>query len=165
MKIELNIENIKIEVDHYLLESIVENMPDIKNNIKVYEKLARYSNPKVRDHIAKKEYINRKTIKILLDDKKDGIISSLLQNPNAAQQIKHQELLSIIEKGNLIHSIIILESLAYFEHLDKTIIQDKLKKHIDPNICHSFVSTFSSSKVSKEVFKYHFKRNPQLSEL
>ena len=102
-KIELKIDGIKVKMDIELLENIAWFIPEYKANTKVFKKLATLDNYVVKKHIANKKYISKKTIKKLLKEKNDEIISKLLTNKDAAKKLSNKQLEKIIKRGDPKH--------------------------------------------------------------
>jgi hypothetical protein len=151
-KVNLTIDGIDAKVGHELLEDIVKYMPDTKENTKVFEKLALNSSCMVREQIARKENINKKTIKILLADKRHGIIGFLVSNRKVANKLTPKQVKNIIALGNPAHCIAIASNLDDFTKCDICKLAKFLSNHNDPKVRAELVSRWNYD-IPKNIIK------------
>ena len=156
LKIELRIDGVAVKIGYELLESLSRNIPDIKENAKVFEKLALSHHYEVRENIAEKKIINKKTIKLLLKDKRHGLITRLLRNTKVASKFSFKTIKKIIALDNPIHSETIAENLGDFIKCDSCKLAKILLKHKDPAVrgalCRRWHNTTPKSIIKKLTF-------------
>ena len=151
-KVDLTIDGITVKVGHELLEDIVRYIPDTKENKKVFERLALNSNCMVREYIADKENISKKTIKILLADKRHGVIGFLLKNQKVANRLIPKQIKTIIALGNPIHCKVIASNLDDFTKCDICKLAKFLSNHNDPTIRFELVNRWNRD-IPKKIIK------------
>jgi hypothetical protein len=151
-KVNLTIDGVDVKVGHELLEDIVRYMPDTKENTKVFEKLALNSSCMVREQIARKENINKKTIKILLADKRHGIIGFLVKNQKVANKLTPKQIKNIIALGNPIHCMAIASSLNDLTKCDICKVAKFLSNHNDPIVRFELVNRWNK-EIPKNIIK------------
>ena len=139
-KVDLTIDGIDVKVGHELLEVMVRYMPDTKENTKVFEKLALHNSHEIRDYIANKDNISKKTINILLADKRHGIITALLRNTKVANKLTPKQIKNIIALGNPAHCVTIASNLNDFTKCDICKLAKFLSNHSDPKVRIELVS-------------------------
>ena len=98
--VELTINGQKVKVGHKFLESIIIDIPDVKENMKIFTLLACSDNYEIREKISRKDYLSKEAIDILLNDKSDDVIENILSNRDVNKYITNEQILSIIEKDN-----------------------------------------------------------------
>ena len=118
LKVELKIDGVAVRVGYELLETISRYLVDIKENAKVFEKLAHSTHYDIRENIADKESINKKTIKLLLKDKRHGLISKLLRNTKVANKLSFKIIKKIIALDNPLHCVHIANNIDDFIKCD-----------------------------------------------
>ena len=104
INVELTINGQKVKVGHKFLEDISMNIPDVKENSKIFTILACSDNFEVRDNIARKDNLSLEAIDTLLNDASDNIIDRILSNRDVNKYITNEQIFSIIEKNNIKYS-------------------------------------------------------------
>ncbi len=131
---KLSIKGVRIKVGHEFLDSIVSNIPDVPENLKVFEILSASSSKDVRSQIAWKDTTSRKIIKNLLSDPNTEIVVRLVRNSNVLKLIKEKEILKLIG-GNDIEVIQeIASNVSELERCDVCKIATILSEHKDPSV-------------------------------
>jgi len=152
LKIELKIDGIAVRVGYELLETISRDLVDIKENAKVFEKLAHSTHYDIRENIADKESINKKTIKLLLKDKRHGLITRLLRNTKVANKLSFKTIKKIIALENPLHCVHIANNIDDFTKCDICKLSKLLSKHQDPEVRATLCSRWNKS-VPKKIVK------------
>jgi hypothetical protein len=155
-RIDLAIDGIKIEVGCEFLDDIVKILPDTKENKKVFEKLASSDNYEIRELIAKKDNLSKKAIKLLLADKREGIITKLLKNSKVAKKLTHKQIKNIIALDNPVYCKIIASNLEYFTKCNIKKLVKYLSNHHDPKVRLELVNRWKddvSVKIIKKLIK------------
>jgi hypothetical protein len=151
-KVELKIDGILVRVGYEFLDKISSYIPDTKENKKVFEKLALNTHYEVRENIAAKESINKKTIKLLLKDKRHGLITSLLRNRKVVNILKLKDIKKIILLENPIHCELIAENIDNFGKCDSRKLAKILSNNTDPAVRAKLTLRWNRS-ISKSIIK------------
>ena len=151
-KVNLTIGGINVKVGHELLEDIVRYMPDIKKNKKVFEKLALNNNHEIRDYVANKDNISKKTIKILLADKRHSIITTLLRNTKVANKLTPKQVKKIISLDDTEHCEAIASNLDDFAKCNICKLAKFLSNHNDPKVRVELASRWNND-IPKKIIK------------
>lgn len=88
--VELTINGQKVKVGHKFLESIIIDIPDVKENMKIFTLLACSDNYEIREKISRKDYLSKEAIDILLNDKSDDVIENILSNRDVNKYITNE---------------------------------------------------------------------------
>jgi hypothetical protein len=151
-EIDLLIDGINLKVGHEILEEIAEYIPDTKNYKQIFEKLASNSNYMVRENIAKKSCLNTKTIKILLKDKRHGIVTQLLRSTTVNNKLTPKQIKYILSLDNPIHCQIIARAITSFIKCDIYKLTKILSKHSDPKVRKELVQRWDT-EIPKKIVK------------
>jgi hypothetical protein len=127
-------------------------MPDTKENAKVFEKLALNNSYEIRDYVANKDNISKKTIKILLTDKRHDIITTLLRNTKVANKLTPRQVKDIISLGNPAHCEAIASNFNDFAKCNICKLAKILSNHNDPNVRAKLVSRWNND-IPKNIIK------------
>ena len=141
INVELTINGQKVKVGHKFLESIVYDIPDVKENSKIFTILASSNNFEVRDNVSRKDNLPSEAVEILLNDVSDDVVNRILSNRDVNKYITNEQIFSIIEKNNIKLLSTIAENIDEFHSCDKCEILNILVKH-------------KSSKVKAALFSY-----------
>ena len=87
IKVDLKINNEKVEIGHQFLEDISSFISDLEENTAVFDILALSDNPEVREDISRKDNLSKKTIQLLLDDENQDVVDNILNNTELAKKI------------------------------------------------------------------------------
>ena len=101
IKVDLKINNEKVEIGHQFLEDISSFISDLEENTEVFGILALSDNPEVREEISRKDNLSKKTIHLLLDDENQDVVDNILNNTELAKKIDKKTLFKIVKKGNI----------------------------------------------------------------
>lgn len=129
INMEVVINGQKVRAGYTFLESIVGDIPDVKENTKIFNLLSLSDNYAIRDAISSKDCLSKDTINILLNDESDNIIRNILTNSWISRYITTEQILSIIEKDNVKLITTILQNLDSYKKCDKFKIINLLAKH------------------------------------
>jgi len=142
IKVELLINGEKVKLGHRFLESICRDIPDIKENIKFFNILAKSSNYEVREYISRNDNLSNETIEILLNDISEVVVDNLLSNRDVNKKITDEQLKVIIEKDNIKLLTTIASNIDDFKSCNRCKFIKYFTKH-------------SSSKVRYSLFNYN----------
>jgi len=134
LKIELNINNIDLNIDYILLESIAQGIADKPKNKHIFEQFVQLNNWKVKDAISHKNNLTMKTIKLLLKEDRHGIHTNLLRNKCIRKRLKYKAIKSIINLNNPIHSELLAKYINDFTLITKNRIIKLLVKQNEPSV-------------------------------
>ncbi len=95
----LMINGLKVPINAELLARITSDLPDTNNYASIYGELTKSSAHTVREQVAHKSNLTSNAVRALIADKDEEVISNLLNNVEAAELIKHDELLKVINKS------------------------------------------------------------------
>lgn len=98
---KLSFNGISVSVGHEFLNSIVNDIPDTPENIKVFEVLSTSTSKDVRSKVACKDTTNRTIVKNLLSDPNSEVLEWLMRNSDALKLIKEKEILQIIASDDI----------------------------------------------------------------
>ena len=158
IKIELLINGQKIAVGHRFLENMVSDIPDIKENSKIFEILAHSDNPEVRESLTRNDMLNKKTIALLLEDESEDVVDGVLSNVDLAKQIEEEALYKILEVNNIKLLSTIASNIEDYTLCDGCKLAKKLAKHPVAVIRYNLVkwrrvSSLISTKLLKKLAK------------
>lgn len=153
INVELTINGQKVKVGHKFLEDISMNIPDVKENSKIFTILAYSDNFEVRDNIARKDNLSLEAIDTLLNDASDNIIDRILSNRDVNKYITNEQIFSIIEKNNIKLLSTIAENIDEFHSCDKCEILNTLVKHKSSRVKAALFSYSVSDLLSIEKLK------------
>ena len=142
MKVELLINGEKVKLGHRFLESICRDIPDIKENIKIFNILAKSTNYEVREYISRNDNLSNETIEILLNDISEVVVDNLLSNRDINKKISDEQLKVIIEKDNIKLLTTIGSNIDDFKSCNRC-------KHI------KYFAKHPSAKVRYSLFNYN----------
>mgnify|MGYP003492090998 CR=1 FL=1 len=125
--VELTINGQKVKVGHKFLESIIIDIPDVKENMKIFTLLACSDNYEIREKISRKDYLSKEAIDILLNDKSDDVIENILSNRDVNKYITNEQILSIIEKDNTKLLSTIANNIDEFKEVLENVLFDSKK--------------------------------------
>ena len=153
IKIELSVNGRSVTVGHQFLEDIVRSIPDIKENKTLFSELALSDNPEVREVISRNNYLNKKTIHLLLSDEDNSVVDNILSNSDLTKYITEEVLLEVIESDNTIHLKTIASNIETFSLCDTCSIAHKLSQHENPSVRYALVRWYVSDVVSTKILK------------
>lgn len=130
----LSINGIDVQVGHEFLASIVNSVPDVQENLKLFEALSSSQNQEVRWHISMKDTTSRKIVKTLLQYQEHKILVMLLSNSDTARLINEKEILKIIKEGTVVDVRLVASRLDNLERCDICKIATILSRHPDPSV-------------------------------
>lgn len=97
INIKLMIDGKEVTLGHQFLEDIVNEIPDIPQNKKIFEVISKSDNNEVRRLVTKKKFLNKRTINSLLNDSSKTVISNLFYNENIAKRITKKQIMKIMK--------------------------------------------------------------------
>ena len=153
--IKLSIKGVRIKVGHEFLDSIVRDIPDGPENLKVFEVLSTSSSKDVRSQIAWKNTTSRKIIKNLLNDPNTEVVERLVRNSNALKLMKEKEILTLIGSNDIEVIKVIASNVSDLERCDVCKIATILSKHRDPSVRYELVSYWrrNSNSATRKILK------------
>lgn len=137
IKIELKINDVNVKVGHKFLELICKDIPDTKENKKVFSILALSDNDEVREDVSRNEFLSKDTIDILLKDENNQVVDNLLLNRDINKHITNTQLFEIIKNDKVRLLCTIAERIDQFDSCDKCMIIKKLANHKNSKVRHS----------------------------
>ena len=153
IKIELSLNGHKVKVGHKFLEDISRDIPDIKENKKIFSILSLSNNDEVRKDISRNENLSKGTINILLEDKDDEVVDNVLINRDLSKYILDEQIVKIIDKNNTKHLSTIAENIDNFSSCDRCKLVKKLAKHESSKVRYSLLSYCVSDFVSTRILE------------
>jgi len=152
IRVELSINRLQVTIGYEFLENISMNIPDIKENKKVFEILAKSDDFEVRRAISYKGNLNKNTIDILLQDTDSDVVQNLLNNRDVAKFITQEQVESILKQDNTYLLETVGRSIDDFQSCNVCKLMDKFIKH-------------PSARVRGSVLRYRRELNLQQLEL
>lgn len=149
IKVELTMNGVNVQVGHSFLEDISRDIPDIKENKKVFEILAKSDDFKVRRNVAYKDNLNKNTIDILLQDSDMEVVDSILSNRDAPKFITQEQLQRIIDLDNIILLETIGNRIDNYASCNTCKIINKLVKYPNARVRASLFRVFSSLNIKQ----------------
>ncbi len=153
INVELTINGQKVKVGHKFLESIVYDIPDVKENSKIFTILASSNNFEVRDNVSRKDNLPSEAVEILLNDVSDDVVNRILLNRDVNKFITNEQIFSIIEKNNIKLLTTIAENLDEYHSCDKFKILNLLLKNKNSKVKIAFLSRCVSELLSLDQIK------------
>jgi len=153
IKTELLLNGQKVSIGHQFLEDIVRNIPDTKENKAIFDILALSDNPSVKEDIASKDNLNKKTIHLLLEDTNQDVVDNVLSNRDLAKYIKEDVLFKIIKTDNIKHLKTIASNVEDYKKCDICKIVKKLANHKNPLIRYELVRWRPSEIITTKILK------------
>ena len=133
-------------------QKIQQDISDTKENTKVFEKLALNNSYEIRDYVANKDNISKKTIKILLADKRHSIITTLLRNTKVANKLTPKQVKKIISLEDVEHCEAIASNLDDLTKCNICKLAKFLSKHNDPKVRAELLSRWNKD-IPKNIIK------------
>jgi len=150
----IEIDGIKVAVGHKFLEDIAYDIPDISKHKKVFEVLAKSSNFELREIIADKTHISKKTVSVLLNDSDQNVIEKLLKNRQACKKITQEQMDMLLDKANDKLLCTIAENIDDFHKCNIDVICTRLLSHNSSTVRYEFLNHSSFvSPISVESLK------------
>lgn len=153
MKVELTINGQKVKIGHQFLEDMVNDIPDVKENKKVFTILASSDNYRIKEYISQKSFLSTETINTLLNDKSDEIVDNILSNRDINKHITNEQIFSIIEKDNTKLLSTIAKNLDELQSCDRCKIINHLSKHKSSSVRFSLFTYNVSDLISTDIVK------------
>lgn len=153
LKVELSINGQKVNVGHKFLEDIVRNIPDVKENKKVFNLLSKSDNYTVREHTSRKEFLSSETIEVFLEDECDEVVDNILSSYDVNKKITDAQINKIIEKNNVRFLETIASNLDYYNSCNRCELLEKLLKHKSPIVKSALLIHTVSDLLSNDMLK------------
>ena len=153
IKIDLKLNNKRVQVGHQFLEDISRNIDDIKENTELFELLATSNNPEVRESISRNNNLNKKTVDMLLGDDYAEVITNLLYTSDAKKHISQKQLMKIIKSGNVTFLCKIAYNVDDYVKCDLCKIVKILANHENPSVRFSLLERRVSKAISTKILK------------
>ena len=153
IKAELIINGVKIVVGNYFLETIAREIPDTQENKKVFEILASSSNYEVRNIIARRENLTKKSITILLNDENQEVVNTLINNRDVNKFITDEELQTVISRNNILHLTTIVKSIDEYKNCDIFKVIEQLVSHQNSKVRYNLFTCYASNLISNTQLK------------
>lgn len=129
IRVELSINGLQVTAGYEFLERITCDIPDIKENKKVFEALAKSDDFEVRRSISYKDNLNKNTIDMLIQDADSDVVGNILNNSNIAKYITQEQVENILKQDNTYLLEILGKNVDDFQSCNVCKIIDKLIKH------------------------------------
>ena len=143
----------KVVVGHQFLEDIINDIPDIKENSKIFAILALCDNPEVRETLTRKDAISKKTVALLLEDENIDVVDGVLSNRDLAKQIEEEALWKIIKANNIKLLCTIASNIEDYTLCDGCKIAKKLIKHPVTVVRYNLVKWRVSDVISTKLLQ------------
>jgi len=153
IKTELLVNGKKVVIGHQFLESIVRDIPDIKENQDIFNTLALSDNPDVRQDLTRMESLSKKTIHILLEDTNQEVIDGVLSNSDLAVKINEKSILKIIDSNNTKLIMTIASNIEDYTKCDLCNLVNILANHKNASIRYCLVRWRRSDVISVKILK------------
>jgi hypothetical protein len=129
IRVELSINGLQVTAGYEFLERITCDIPDIKENKKVFEALAKSDDFEVRRSISYKDNLNKNTIDMLIQDADSDVVGNISNNSNIAKYITQEQVENILKQDNTYLLEILGKNVDDFQSCNVCKIIDKLIKH------------------------------------
>lgn len=153
INIKLMIDGKEVTLGHQFLEDIVNEIPDIPQNKKIFEVISKSDNNEVRRLVTKKKFLNKKTIHSLLNDSSKTVITNLFYNKNIAKRITKKQIMKIIKTNEKKFLSTIATHLKKFSLINKCKFAKKLSKHPDPSVRYNLIANSEPESITISVLK------------
>lgn len=153
IKVELTINGVSVKVGHKFLEDISRDIPDVKENKKIFSLLALSNNHEVRENISSNEFLSKVAINILLKDESDEIIDNILSNRDTNKYITDVQMVEVIQKDNVKLLSTIANNINEFQSCNICKIIKKLANHKSSKVKYSLFSYGVSDLINVEILK------------
>jgi len=151
IKVELLINGHKVKVGHRFLEDIVRDIPDIKENKRIFSILASSNNDEIREYISKNDNLPKETIDTFLKDKNDEIVDNILSNRDINKYILDEQILKIIDKNSNKHLSTIATNIDDFSSCNRCKLVKILSKYESSKVRYSLFSFGGSKFISNGI--------------
>lgn len=108
---------------------MVNDIPNVKENKKVFTILSSSDNHRIKEYISRKSFLSTETINTLLNDKSDEIVDNILSTRDINKYITNEQIFSIIEKDNTKLLSTIARNLDELQSCDRCKIINHLSKY------------------------------------
>lgn len=153
ININLQINDENIEVGHILLERIVQYIPDIKGNEKVFEILALSNRERIKYYLADKKNLNEKTVSLLLNESDNNIVDLILSNVDAAKHITQKQIMKFFKNNCIELLCTIARNIEIFKKCDIYKLIKMLSKHENPRVRYNLLQSKNSELITKRILK------------
>jgi len=153
IKTELLINGQKVIIGHQFLEDISRDIPDTKENKSIFDILALSDNPSVKEDIANKDNLSKKTIHLLLKDTNQEVVDNILSNGDAAKYIREDALFKITKVGNIKHIKTIASNIDDYKKCNTCKIVKIIANHPNALVRYELVRWRVSDVVSTKILK------------
>lgn len=151
--ISLVIAGKEVTLGHQFLENIVNEIPDIPQNKKIFEIISKSDNDEVRRLVTKKKFLNKRTINSLLNDSSKTVITNLFYNENIVKRITKKQIMKIIKTNDKEFLCIIATHLKKFSLINKCKFAKKLSKHPNPSVRYNLIANSEPESIPISVLK------------
>lgn len=132
---------------------MVNDIPDVKENKKIFIVLSSSDNHRIKEYISQKSFLSTETINTLLNDKSDEIVDNILSNRDINKHITNEQIFSIIEKDNTKLLSTIAKNLDELQSCDRCKIINHLSKHKSSSVRFSLFTYNVSDLISTDIVK------------
>jgi len=157
IKTELILNDRKVVVGYKFLENIVRDIPDIKENRKIFDMLVHSDNLEVRRCIANKENVSKKSIDILLNDDNLNVVDNVLSNVDLSKCIKEETLMKIVQSNHTQLLLTIAENIDNYAKCNLCKIVKLLANHKNASVRYALlywrVTGIVTVKILKQLVK------------
>jgi hypothetical protein len=157
INIELTINGTKATVGHNFLEDIARNIPDTKENSKIFDILATSNNYEVREHISRFDSLSTEAIAKFLEDDFVEVVDNILCNRDINKYITDEQLNGIIEKEDIKLLCTIASNINDYKNCNVCKVIKKLSKYPNAKVRYSLlrwrVSDLLTTKILEELAK------------
>jgi hypothetical protein len=153
IKVELLINGQNVTVGHEYLEDTVRYIPDIEENIKIFDILALSNNPEVRARILINDLISEKTIHKLIEDQNEEVVDNILSNSDLSKHIKNKTLMKIIKSDNIKYLKTIARNIEDYTKCKQCKIVKILSNHKNPLVRYNLINYSRSDLITTKILK------------
>jgi len=150
LKLEMKIDEEKVFIGHDFLNQTVSNIPDIKENKKIFNILAQSNLTYARDIVSSSDNLSKESFKILMNDAVDEIVCNLLDNNKATQYFTDEIVENILAKDNTKLNIKIAENIGEFKLCNIPKFINKLVTNVSSEVRYSLMSYSNTDFISME---------------
>lgn len=151
MEVKLIVNGVEKLVGIEFLIEIANSMTDISENQDIFFQLANHSSATVRQRIAYKSNLDKKTAKLLLQDRDTRVLETIVRNQQAIKIFDNEDFEHILKYGNEDTIAEMISSLMEYECLDN--LEDCYKKIEALNNDYLILKIASSYGVPKKILK------------
>ena len=155
MKTTLHIDGkaTSIELSFEDIASIVSNLPDITENVSLFDSFSLHPSAAVRENVAGKDKLSESIVHRLAKDKANHVLRSLVRSDKARECLDTEQLVSIVDR-DIEAAKNIASYVESYGNADTDQVAIHLLKHTDPQVRNALAGNSSTpKKILKSLLK------------